>query len=109
MTKVADLKACDAIGTPNGNVGAGGVPCKNKCASTVTDCFNHYLKGKNVFGGCELSGAKCGTGTTDTGATQACCVTDNCNTNLKAKLDAAAKPAAAMGAIFVAAMAALWL
>merc|ERR1740117_1456360 len=104
MPKAADLIAC--VGDAWGEL----IPCKRTCPAKTPDCYNNYDKGKTVHGGCApLLGGKCNTGKMDDNSQQVCCITDNCNTNLKAKLDAAAKPAAAMGAIFVAAMAALWL
>ena len=78
--KTNDLKNCtaDTAGYPYPTA-----PCISTCPAGPSSCFNQYLKGKNVAGGC-VEKTKCHTGTTADGVAQLCCATQLCNDNLKA-------------------------
>lgn len=107
--KLSEIKACDAE-----NQGSTLIPCVQLCSylNGATACMNAYTQGKSVHAGCQLK-EECDAhgGKLADGGSIRCCETDNCNTNAKATLllSAAAQSTAAMGVIFIAAMAALLL
>jgi len=78
--KTNDLKNCtaDTAGYPYPTA-----PCISTCPAGPSSCFNQYLKGKNVAGGC-VPTASCTSGMTTDGGAQLCCATKLCNDNLKA-------------------------